>query len=80
MTSPISSINYSSVNLGSTSDQPFPSDPSLPTLISGASSVSADNEGDFLAYPGVVRDSIEAAGGTAVAIQAVRLEGVESIA
>jgi serine/threonine protein kinase len=64
MTSPISSMNYSSVNLGSTSDQPFPSDPSLPTLISGASSVSADNEGDFLAHPGVVRDSAEATGDT----------------
>jgi len=64
MTSPISSMNYSSVNLGSTSDQPFPSDPSLPTLISGASSVSADHEGDFLAHPGVVRDSVEPADGT----------------
>jgi [calcium/calmodulin-dependent protein kinase] kinase len=64
MTSPISSLNYSSVNLGSTSDQPFPSDPSLPTLISGASSVSADHEGDFLAHPGIVRDSIDVTGGT----------------
>lgn len=64
MTSPVSSLNYSSVNLGSTSDQPFPSDPSLPTLISGASSVSADHEGDFLAHPGIVRDSTDATGGT----------------
>lgn len=32
----------------------FPSDPSLPALMSGASSVSADVEGDFLKRPGVV--------------------------
>ncbi|KAI9730971.1 MAG: hypothetical protein M1818_008047 [Claussenomyces sp. TS43310] len=41
-------------NFGSTSDHAFPSHPSLPTLISGASSVSADAEGDFLANPGTV--------------------------
>lgn len=64
VTSPISSMNYSSVNLGSSSDQTFPSDPSLPTLVSGASSVSADHEGDFLAHPGVVREPIEVTGGT----------------
>ncbi|CAK7202260.1 hypothetical protein SEUCBS139899_004982 [Sporothrix eucalyptigena] len=32
----------------------FQSDPSLPALLSGASSVSADIEGDFLGNPGVV--------------------------
>lgn len=45
-TSPISSVN-----LGS-QDKIFPSVPSLPALISGASSVSADTEGDFLQHPG----------------------------
>jgi [calcium/calmodulin-dependent protein kinase] kinase len=64
VTSPISSMNYSSVNLVSSSDQAFPSDPSLPTLISGASSVSADHEGDFLAHPGVIREPVEVTGGT----------------
>lgn len=53
VTSPMSSLNLSSTKLGS-SEQFFPSDPSLPTLVSGASSVSADLEGDFLGYPGVV--------------------------
>lgn len=32
----------------------FQSDPSLPALLSGASSVSADVEGDFLGNPGIV--------------------------
>jgi len=32
----------------------FQSDPSLPALLSGASSVSADLEGDFLAQPGMI--------------------------
>jgi serine/threonine protein kinase len=49
MTSPVSSDN-----LGST-EQFFPSNPSLPALISGASSVSADPEGEMLQLPGVVR-------------------------
>jgi [calcium/calmodulin-dependent protein kinase] kinase len=48
ITSPISSVN-----LGS-SEQIFPSNPSLPALISGASSVSADTEGEFLGRPGCV--------------------------
>jgi SNF1-activating kinase 1 len=69
ITSPISSLNYSSANLngchlGSSSEQIFPSDPSLPTLMSGASSVSADHEGDFLSQPGVVRDSVDVTGGS----------------
>jgi [calcium/calmodulin-dependent protein kinase] kinase len=34
--------------------QSFRSDPSLPALLSGASSVSADAEGDFLLKPGLV--------------------------
>ncbi len=68
VTSPISSQNYSFANwgssqIGSSSEGLFPSDPSLPTLISGASSVSADHEGDFLAHPGVV-EAAEATGGT----------------
>jgi len=48
MTSPVSSDN-----LGST-EQFFPSVPSLPALISGSSSVSADTEGDMLKLPGVL--------------------------
>jgi serine/threonine protein kinase len=53
ITSP-SDINspISSVALGS-QEQIFPSVPSLPALISGASSVSADGEGDMLYSPGV---------------------------
>ncbi|KAF4628092.1 hypothetical protein G7Y89_g10061 [Cudoniella acicularis] len=47
-TSPISSVNLSS------QEQTFPSVPSLPALISGASSVSADPEGEFLGEPGVL--------------------------
>lgn len=41
---------------GGTSDAilTFQSDPSLPALLSGASSISADAEGDFLENPGVV--------------------------
>lgn len=35
-------------------EQFYPSVPSLPALVSGASSVSADTEGDMLGYPGVV--------------------------
>jgi [calcium/calmodulin-dependent protein kinase] kinase len=49
MTSPISSDN-----LGST-DQFYPSVPSLPALISGASSVSADTEGEMLQRPGSIK-------------------------
>jgi len=51
ITSPISSDN-----LGST-DQFYPSVPSLPALISGASSVSADTEGEMLQRPGSIRHS-----------------------
>ncbi len=40
----------------STAMMTFQSDPSLPALLSGASSVSADMEGDFLGSPGVVGD------------------------
>lgn len=47
ITSPVSSEN-----LGS-QEQFFPSVPSLPALVSGASSVSADAEGDMLKLPGV---------------------------
>jgi len=46
--SPISSINLSSQS------QTFPSEPSLPALVSSGSSVCADPEGDFLQHPGVV--------------------------
>ncbi|ORY56075.1 uncharacterized protein BCR38DRAFT_119571 [Pseudomassariella vexata] len=49
--SPISIANLSSKQDGS---QIFRSDPSLPALLSGASSVSADAEGDFLLLPGLV--------------------------
>jgi serine/threonine protein kinase len=49
MASPISSDN-----LGST-DQFYPSVPSLPALISGASSVSADTEGEMLQRPGSIQ-------------------------
>ena len=48
VTSPISSAT-----LGS-SEQFFPSVPSLPALVSSGSSVCADPEGEFLQYPGVV--------------------------
>jgi len=54
VTSPFSSVTLSSSNLGSSQEQFFPSDPSLPTLLSGASSVSADPEGEFLTHPGTV--------------------------
>ncbi|KAI5923736.1 hypothetical protein F4810DRAFT_191061 [Camillea tinctor] len=50
-TSPISIANLSRQNNGS---QVFRSDPSLPALLSGASSVSADAEGDFLLRPGSI--------------------------
>jgi hypothetical protein len=50
ITSPISSDN-----LGS-QEQFFPSVPSLPALVSGASSVSADPEGEMLQLPGVVQN------------------------
>ncbi|KAH7408057.1 hypothetical protein BKA64DRAFT_572445 [Cadophora sp. MPI-SDFR-AT-0126] len=49
VTSPISSVN-----LGS-QEQFYPSVPSLPALISGSSSVSADPEGDMLQCPGIVQ-------------------------
>ncbi|KAI0484221.1 kinase-like protein [Xylariaceae sp. FL0804] len=49
--SPINLVN----SPGQTNDmQVFRSDPSLPALLSGASSVSADAEGDFLLRPGSV--------------------------
>jgi serine/threonine protein kinase len=54
ITSPISSDNFGSDNLGS-QEQFYPSVPSLPALISGASSVSADPEGEMLQLPGEVR-------------------------
>ncbi|OWP01672.1 hypothetical protein B2J93_8935 [Marssonina coronariae] len=44
----------SSVNMGSP-EQFYPSVPSLPALISGASSISADPEGEMLQRPGHVR-------------------------
>lgn len=49
LTSPLSTSN-----LETSQHQSFASHPSLPTLVSGASSVSADAEGDFLAQPGKV--------------------------
>ena len=49
VTSPISSLN-----LGS-SEQIFRSVPSLPGLVSGASSASGDPEGEFLGRPGYLR-------------------------
>jgi serine/threonine protein kinase len=53
MTSPSDATSpISSINLGST-EQFYPSVPSLPALISGASSVSADPEGEMLQRPGV---------------------------
>jgi serine/threonine protein kinase len=61
MTSPTDDLTspLSSVNLGSKDqlEQFFPSVPSLPALVSGASSVSADTEGDMLTHPGIVHDS-----------------------
>ncbi|TVY57246.1 Serine/threonine-protein kinase ssp1 [Lachnellula cervina] len=51
-TSPISSVNLSS------REKIFPSVPSLPALISGASSVSADAEEDFLTHPGFATVSV----------------------
>lgn len=57
MTSPTDAASpVSSVNLGST-EQFYPSVPSLPALISGASSVSADQECEMLSRPGVLRHS-----------------------
>ncbi|KAL7624542.1 hypothetical protein AAE478_006109 [Parahypoxylon ruwenzoriense] len=50
-TSPISLTNIRDQNEDS---QVFRSDPSLPALLSGASSISADAEGDFLLKPGSV--------------------------
>lgn len=38
----------------------FQSDPSLPALLSGASSVSADMEGELLGRPGIVKGQLEA--------------------
>ncbi|KAI1506128.1 hypothetical protein F5X99DRAFT_426154 [Biscogniauxia marginata] len=51
MTSHVSMTNLSGQKNGS---QIFRSDPSLPALLSGASSVSADAEGDFLLMPGSI--------------------------
>jgi serine/threonine protein kinase len=56
--------NLDSLPLTSSSEQNFRSDPSLPTLVSGASSVSADNEGDFLSQPGVVKEGTHSSPGT----------------
>jgi serine/threonine protein kinase len=55
--SPISSINLGSTEQFQKPEQLFPSVPSLPALVSGASSVSADAEGEFLQRPGVVRQT-----------------------
>jgi SNF1-activating kinase 1 len=65
MTSPSPSGNLDT-SLLRHSEQFFPSDPSLPTLISGASSVSVDTEGDFLINPGVTQSpsAMNASGGT----------------
>jgi [calcium/calmodulin-dependent protein kinase] kinase len=57
-TSPISSVNLSS------QERIFPSVPSLPALISGASSVSADPEGEFLQRPGFIRPEVATAHST----------------
>lgn len=57
MTSPCDSTTSSGLTYypGQSHDSPvFRSDPSLPALLSGASSVSADAEGDFLVRPGQV--------------------------
>ncbi|KAJ2899336.1 uncharacterized protein MKZ38_003265 [Zalerion maritima] len=53
MTSPI----CAPTKVNSDSMLVFQSDPSLPALLSGASSVSADAEGEFLKRPGVVDQS-----------------------
>jgi serine/threonine protein kinase len=45
--SPMSSANFSST------EQIFPSVPSLPALVSGGSSISADTDAEFLQHPGV---------------------------
>ncbi|KAI1750576.1 kinase-like protein [Xylaria castorea] len=50
LTSP--SAVASPISIGNLPQQSFRSDPSLPALLSGASSVSADAEGDFLLKPG----------------------------
>lgn len=52
--SPMSSCKSSSANVPSDHILAFQSDPSLPALLSGASSVSADLEGELLCRPGVV--------------------------
>lgn len=52
--SPTSSAKTSSANVPSEHMLAFQSDPSLPALLSGASSISADLEGELLGRPGVV--------------------------
>ena len=52
--SPMTSCKTSSANVPSDHMLAFQSDPSLPALLSGASSVSADLEGELLCRPGVV--------------------------
>lgn len=52
--SPMTSCKTSSANVPSDHILAFQSDPSLPALLSGASSVSADLEGELLCRPGVV--------------------------
>lgn len=52
--SPTSSAKTSSANVPSEHMLAFQSDPSLPALLSGASSISADLEGELLCRPGVV--------------------------
>jgi [calcium/calmodulin-dependent protein kinase] kinase len=58
MTSPSEATSPDSIDKEARADsQIFRSDPSLPALLSGASSVSADAEGEFLQRPGSVDGS-----------------------
>lgn len=59
LTSPSDIVSPMSINNLDAQYQSFASHPSLPTLISGASSVSADAEGDFLSGPGTTVHNIE---------------------
>jgi [calcium/calmodulin-dependent protein kinase] kinase len=62
LTSPSDLQSPLSTTALSSTEQFFPSVPSLPALVSGASSVSADTEGEMLQQPGVVRQSEVVAG------------------
>lgn len=57
VTSPVSTANLAASKRPSENMLVFQSDPSLPALMSGASSVSADPEGEFLGRPGVTGQS-----------------------